>query len=496
MKPGLHTACLLFMMGVCLASLSCAGQGRRGISLVLITFDTTRADRISAYGGPSGLTPHWDEAARQGVLFLKAQAQAAVTPVSHASLLTGLNPYHHGLRTLHGNRDYRLRKEVTTLAQRLGKAGFETAAFISAFPCSTRFTLDRGFETFDEQFVSGAQAHVGQAGNVSTGLAQRGAAATTDAVLRWLSGRRHDRPFFLWVHYFDPHDPLLRPPQAFLESYMQSLPHHGEMERLLSTDLAGFVAKYTDKPELMRPWLRRLYDAEIAYADAQLGRLLKELKGSGLKDRMVLALTADHGEGLGDHGWWGHGILYQEQLHVPMVLEGPGLPQGLRVHDRVRLVDLAPTLLDLSGGLQFEQLVDGISLLPLIRARALDQPVPSAAKPGPAYADSVTLMEYGAVFSRQAVEKKDDQLHAWIDSDLKWIYHRLRPAESELYDLAADPQEEINLTTRRPRAAARLQEALKATHPLTVGIDFSRPADPEVLKRLRSLGYLTGPSRR
>jgi arylsulfatase A-like enzyme len=401
-----------------LAVAACGPGGSEDLNVVLVTFDTTRADRLGPYGGPDGLTPAFDRLAGSGVVFEQAQAQSAVTPVAHASLFTARNPYGHGLRTLHGNRLFQLPEEAVTLAERFRERGYETAGFIAAFPCSRRFGLAQGFDVFDESFPERGKPRVGAAGNVNTGLAQRDATATTDAALEWLGRRGRDGPFFLWVHYFDPHDPLLRPPPSFTAPFMEGFPEHQKMEMLLANDMRGFVVKYTDRPEIMRPWLRRLYDAEVAYADTQLGRLVREIGGLGLAERTVLAVTADHGEGLGDHDWWGHGILYQEQLHVPLALAGPGLPAGVAVPDRVRHIDVAPTLLDLAAGAGNAPGMEGRSLVPLITARAAGRTPPDGSLPGPAYADSVTLMSYGAVFSRGVTEEKDDQLYAWIADDL------------------------------------------------------------------------------
>ncbi len=204
----------------------------------------------------------------------------------------------------------------------------------------------------------------------------------------------------------------------------------------------------------------------------------------------MLAVTADHGEGLGDHGWWGHGVLYQEQIRVPLALAGPGVPAALQVADRVRLVDLGPTLLQLGAGLAFPESVDGISLWPLMERRQAGLEPRRRDRPGPAYADAVALMRYGAVFDPQVVEERDDQLYAWIVDDLKWIRHRLRQDESELYDLDADPGETRNLFRQRPRDAARLDRSLENESPMTEAIDFSLPEDDDARERLRSLGYV------
>ncbi|MFQ5719305.1 MAG: sulfatase [Acidobacteriota bacterium] len=458
-------------------------------NVLLVTFDTTRADHLEPYGGPAGLTPALVDLARRGTVFETVRASAAVTPVAHASLFTGLNPYRHGLRTLHGNRLFHLPEKATTLAERYEALGYATAAFISAFPCSRRFGLAQGFATFDEPGDLD-RARVGAAGNVSTGLAQRGSLETTNAALAWLTDRPRDRPFFLWIHYFDPHDPLLRPPPVFTSPFVDGVAEHADIDRLLSSDPASFGKTYGNRPEVMRPWLKGIYSAEIHFADGQLARILEELRGTGLLGKTIVAVTADHGEGLGDHGWWGHGILYEEQLRVPLILAGPGVPGAMRVADAVRQIDVAPTLMDLSAKTRFRDPVEGISLVPLVRARASGGRPDPASLPGPAYADSVAIMRYGAFFSRDAVEEKNDQLYAWIEGDMKWIRHRIHPENGELYDLATDPHEAHNLFGERPGEAARLDAHLSREKPMTEAISLTLPEDPEVLQRLRSLGYV------
>ena len=208
-------------------------------------------------------------------------------------------------RTLHGHEHNRLADDRTTLAEILAAGGYATGAFISAFPAGSYFGLDQGFGVFDEDFghessAGGSASPVTEQGVVNTGLHQRRADATTDRAIAWLEsmGESGGGPTFAWVHYFDPHNPAVLPP----DDRLAGLPplEDGEAEHL-----------------------RALYDREVAYMDSELGRLLAAAQAA--VGELLVAVVADHGEGLGDHDWWTHGVLYQEQIRVPMLLAGPGV---------------------------------------------------------------------------------------------------------------------------------------------------------------------------
>jgi choline-sulfatase len=429
----------------------------QGPNVVLITLDTTRADRLGCYGYAGGTSENLDWLAEQGVLFTQAIAQAAVTPVSHASILTGQNPYTHGLRVMHGLHENRLRESCVTLAEVLRAAGYRTAAFVSAFPVTERFGLHQGFETFDAEFMTdNPEAIVSDDGVVNTGKNQRRADATTDRALAWLATTRE--PFCLWLHYFDPHDPKLRPPDKFMEAYR--LP-----------------------PGPLPDMLRALYDAEVRFMDQQLGRVLDQLRESGRFKNTIIVVVADHGEGLGDHNWWTHGILYQEQIRVPLIVCAPSASAGKKVDYLVRTIDVMPTVLELAGVSRDKfPSMDGASLVPLLAGNGSD--------PGHvAYADSVDMLTYGTAVGTKDV--KDDRLFVVTDGTWKYIYHVLRPEESELYNLQDDPRELTNLHEFRPEEVKRLRADLRSRDCFPGGEISPGPMSAEDLERLRSLGYIT-----
>jgi len=361
--------------------------GRRNV--VLITHDTTRADHLSCYGYEWETTPHLDALAAEGARFELCISVASVTPVSHASILTGLYPHQHGLRVLYAQSGYSLPDTVPTLASVLAAAGWRTGAFVSGFPVSEIFGLNRDFAVFDNGLDNDPERVFqddGEHQRWDLARYQRRSDETTDAALAWLE--EVEEPFFLWIHYWDPHDQKLVPPQDVIE-------------------------RFKGNPET------GLYDAEIAYVDAQFGRLIDALKADGRHDRTLFAVTADHGQGLGDHDWYAHRLLYQEHIRLPLVLRDPAQPRGVVVDDLVRSVDLFPTVLELLG-VEAPEPVEGRSLLPLWRGE--DE------APRQAYADQLNLWDSNATMLKRRPDA--DLLHVWMDRRWKLIFRPLRPDES------------------------------------------------------------------
>ncbi len=426
------SAAALLLLWLLLGRSSGRFRGATGdANVLLITVDTLRADRLGCYGNRGIRTPVIDGLADDGVLFESAVTPAVMTLPSHASILSGLYPPTHGIRD---NGDYRLDSDVLTLAEVLKSRGARTGAVVGSFVLDSMFGLDQGFDVYDDALPA--------RGLNDSFLAERPAGAVTDAALRLLASMQGAR-FFLWVHYFDPHHPYTAP-RAFREQYP-----------------------------------RRGYDAEIAYTDAEIGRLLGSLSSSGVRDKTLVVLVGDHGEGLDDHGERTHGIfLYDEQVRVPLIVSfPPHVPSRVRVRSTARTVDVMPTILDLvrldPAGTAHE--VQGASLWPLIAQ-------PEKAEARPAYLEAMSpLLMYGwsPLFGIR---------------EARWKY--VEAPRPELYDLAADPGERSNLVAARPDLAARYREALAAlrrevTRPGTEASPIA--PDPETESKLRSLGYAAAP---
>jgi arylsulfatase A-like enzyme/Tfp pilus assembly protein PilF len=284
-----------------------ARKTSRGLSVVLLTLDTTRADHLGAQGVRRGLTPHLDALAARGARYARALAPSPLTLPAHGSLLTGLDPPGHGV---HDNGTAALPGGLPTLAQVLADRGYATAAFVSSRVLDRRFGLDRGFTVYDDRM---AAERIGE-----YGYPERNAAAVTDAALAWAASRPRGRPYFLWVHYYDAHAPYAPP------------------------------AVPPGEPAASR------YAGEIAYVDREIGRLLQRLPVDN--DRTLVAAVGDHGEMLGEHGEAGHGIfLYRAALEVPLVVSGPGVPPGTVWPGTVGTRALPSTLLKLSGAVKEAQ---------------------------------------------------------------------------------------------------------------------------------------------
>ena len=299
-----------------LARAALAPPPRSRPNVLLITIDTLRADRVGAYGWRAAATPVLDRLASGGMLFPNAFTAVPVTLASHATLLTGRNPHHHGVR---GNSFYRLPEGEATLATSLKQMGYDTAAVVGAAVLDQRFGLNQGFDSYDDGMMGA---------NGGALIAERDASAVVSRAVAWLNHPGRRSPFFLWIHLFDPHHPYEAP--------------------------EPFRSRFSSAP----------YDGEIAFADEQLGRLLNALAAAKRLEHTIVVATSDHGESFGEHGEATHGVLlYDSTLRVPLIISGPGVPRGQRASDDpVGLVDVVPTILVLVGGAPAHDL-DGRDLL-------------------------------------------------------------------------------------------------------------------------------------
>jgi arylsulfatase A-like enzyme/Tfp pilus assembly protein PilF len=434
----------------------------RGCNVLLITIDTLRADRVGAFGGPAGLTPSLDRLASEGVQLTRAYTAAPLTLPAHASILTATSPPVHGLRT---NGLFRLGPAIPTLATILKGAGYRTGAFVGSFVLDARFGLNRGFDEYDDRY---GERHVG---DPAEGAERRGEEVVKPA-LAWINGTPSSQsppasspqpqapsaqsataspqpqvpsaqsataspqplapsPWFAWVHLYDPHEPYHAP-----EPYASQ---------------------------------HQPYDAEVAYADAMVGRLLAGLPQGSL-DRTAIMVAADHGESLGEHGERSHGVfIYDVTMRVPWIIRTPGLRHAVS-DELVRLLDLAPTMLDLVG-VASPPGFEGRSLVPSIGGRAHDMP--------PAYLE--------------AMDANITRNWAPMTGLVSETYKLIDVPIPELYDLASDGKEATNLFALEPERARTLSALLQS---LVAGFHARGTAaentslNAEARRRLQALGYV------
>lgn len=399
-----------------------AGLHPPPMGVVVITLDTTRADRLSPYGYMNVSLPSLERLATEGVVFDQATSVAPLTLPAHTSLFTGVLPQNHGVRD---NADHALAETETTLAETLRARGFRTGAFIGSVVLNPDRGLKQGFEHYAGVPLSDAR---------TPETRQRRANDVIDDALKWLDTVGDSR-FFLWAHLYDAHRPY-DPPEPYRTTYGHNL-----------------------------------YVGEIAFMDAQIGRLLQALERRRLLDRTVVVVVADHGESLGAHGERDHGIfVYEDVVRIPFIVRAPGL-NPRRVGEVVRITDVMPTVLE-SLHEDVPAPLDGVSLGELMRGRRSDLELE-------AYSESLYPERLGW-----------SALRALRTGGFKLI-DAPRP---ELYDLGKDPFEEQNIYDSRPalaeRMTARLAVLMKGRGS---GTALSRSsATPELQAQLASLGYVSG----
>jgi arylsulfatase A-like enzyme/Flp pilus assembly protein TadD len=432
-----------FLLFLCLA-LSPVGAQRPNVpprhspsqppNVILITLDTTRADRMGFLGSKRGLTPNLDVMARQGIVFTRAYSHVPLTTASHATILTGTYPQFNHVNDF----GVPLSPKLPYLSELFHQHGYQTGAFVGSLILDpldgTAPGFDRGFEIYDAGF------HLRRPGADRYQTVERRGGVVVDHALAWLS-LVPNKPFFLWVHLYDAHDPY-DPPAPYKE-------------------------RYASQP----------YDGEIAYVDACVGKLLEALRKHALYDETLIAVMADHGESLGAHGENTHGVfLYDETLHVPLLIKLPlNRSAGRRIETRAGLVDVAPTILSVAGVSPPAEM-QGQSLLPSLKAETVTSAV-GAPEDRPAYAETDYPHRAFGWSALRALRTG------------KYLY--IQTPDRELYNQSTDPEESHNLASSSQAVtdtlAAELADFRKKTS--RAAVDLAKP-DPEQMQKLQALGYV------
>jgi arylsulfatase A-like enzyme/Flp pilus assembly protein TadD len=421
-----------FLLWVMFALLSvlpvCAAEPESPPNVLVITIDTLRADHLGCYGYKNIHTPNIDALAAEGVRFEHAYTPVPITLPSHTVIFTGTYPTYNGI---HDFSDNRLGAQSITMASLLKERGFSTGAVVASAVLDSRFGLNRGFDYYYDRFDFNRL----QEANLDE--MERPGNVVADQALDWLT-RNSGHRFFFWMHLYDPHHPY-NPPAPFNQEY-QSHP----------------------------------YDGEIAFADAQVGRVLQFLKSKGLYEKTLIVLTGDHGEGLGEHGEKTHGFfIYDSTLHIPLIVRLPGPSHPRQVAAPVSTVDILPTVLA-ELKLPIPSQVQGISLMPELEGHQRKD----GDAPRELYAETFL-----------------PRLHFnW--SELRGIrlgrYQFIEAPKPELYDLEKDPGELQNLYDEKKAVSAEMRSKLSALiRQYTPGQEQAEkmPLDPVLMERLKSLGY-------
>ncbi len=320
-KPAIYLISAFVLISFVCCSGKSSGEistdaGSYPLNVVLMTLDTTRADCLGCYGNKYGATPNLDSLSESGIMFTKCFASTPLTLPSHASIMTGLNPYSHGVRN---NGTYILADDVLTLAEIFRNNGYSTTAFIASYPLDSHFGLDQGFEIYDDSLLEGDRKS-------GVFFQERDATVIAEKAVRWIVANRSGK-FFIWLHFFDPHMPY-DPPSPYKERFFSNP-----------------------------------YIGEIAHMDFNIGKIIRVLEEQGVRDKTLIAVVGDHGESLNEHGEDTHGFFaYNSTLHVPFILSLPGhLPSSLKIDINTGIIDLFPTVLSICK-LEGEFISDGINL--------------------------------------------------------------------------------------------------------------------------------------
>jgi arylsulfatase A-like enzyme/Flp pilus assembly protein TadD len=424
--PSSQRLAFLLILSLLLACSGLFADVKPAPNVVVITIDTLRADHLGCYGDKQIRTPNIDALASEGVRFERAYTPVPVTLPAHTVIFTGTYPLLSGIHDFSGNK---LNSSQPTLASVLKQRGYTTGAVVGSAVLDSRFGLNQGFDFYYDHFDFSRL----QESNLDE--MERPGNVVADVALDWLA-ENHGKKFFLWMHLYDPHYPY-RPPAPYSE-------------------------QYKDRP----------YDGEIAFADAQVGRLVAYLKAKGVYQNTLIVLTGDHGESLGEHGEKTHGFfIYNVTLHVPVIIRLPGSSQPRVVSELASLADLMPTILNVLR-LDVPSQVQGLNLLPMMASRGKEE------QPRNLYAETFLPRLHFNWSELRAVETDK--------------YHFIDAPKPELYDLSKDPGETQNLYSEKKAVADELRARLASLiSQYGAGQELAEKTglDPALMERLKSLGY-------
>ena len=451
-------------------------------NVLLILLDTLRADHLSSYGYSRNTTPNIDAVAARGALFENAISQAPWTAASVASLFTSLYPSVHGLdggirwgkgqKSAGGKLPFAIQKVLSssqlTLAEGLRRQGYKTAGFVSNVYVNSIFGFSQGFETYDDE-------HESYSKNVAN--VKRRGEDTNKEVFEWL-GQEPQEPFFLFVHYNDPHWPY-NPPSPFGDEYVKG--YRGDLTPARTSSVVETMGKpITNLSQEDLDYIIGLYDGETAYADAQVGKLLERIDSIGFERKFLTVIVADHGEEFLDHGSASHGYtLYEEMIRVPLIVRYPGRVAAARIKAQVRVIDIMPTIFDLVGTVESEHSLQGRSFVPLLEGK-------TSSGIEEAFSEATYVGDHRSL----RTEKGLKLIYSYADDD------------AMLFDLKQDPKERKSLLNgdgesplgeplkEHLRLWVKANQATRVALYGAEGPDQEVVLDEETKEQLEALGYI------
>ncbi len=441
-------------------------------NVLLISIDTVRKDHCSVYGYKRDTTPNLCKFAEQGARFDLAYSACSSTATSHASMFTSLYPPAHQVI----RNGYKLGNEYNALAEHLGSLGYQTAACVASHVLNAKYGFSQGFTFYDDDFKEANSSIKNKYFEGQSGAIDQRAHATTQKAINWLKNKRSpESPFYMFLHYFDPHAPY-DPPEPFMSQFSSQKNEPNYLEKLISkiqNDKAAYLEKAIS-----------LYDGELAFTDQEVGKVFEALKHLGLEDDTLVVLTSDHGEGLGQHNIVGHSLnIYEEAVRVPLLFRWPNhIPKGLELSAPVEGVDIMPTILDLIG-VNLEGLsLHGQSMAPALRGGS------EIDKDRPVY---LFREYYTGRYDLGLYEKTFHKGNKLAIRKGQWKYIEGKEENSkELFDLSSDPLELKNIYTDFSEKTSELSAQLENWVKKYTKKQLQHQNIPkEDLERLRALGY-------
>ncbi len=442
-------------------------------NVLLISLDTVRKDHCSVYDYSRDTTPNLRRFAEQGARFDLAYSACSSTAPSHASMFTSLYPPAHQVLS----NGYTLGQEYNTLAEHLSSVGYQTAACVSSFVLHPKFGLAQGCTFYDVDFKAENQSITKEYFPDQPDVVDQRAGATTQKAIDWLKNKRNpESPFYMFLHYFDPHAPY-DPPEPFMSRFASQKNEPTYFEKLIAK-IQNDKSAYLEK-------IINLYDGELAFTDHEIGKVFESLKYLGLEEDTLVVLTSDHGEGLGQHNLVGHSFnIYEEQVRVPLLFRWPNhIPKGLELSSPVEGVDIMPTILDLISVNRKGLSLHGQSMAPALLGGAehdKDRPVYL-------FREYYTGREVEGLYKNSFLKGNKFAVRKG-----KWKYIEGKEENSqELFNLSSDPRELDNIYTKFPKKASELSAELESWVAKYTQKGLTKKNIPkEDLERLKALGYV------